>query len=162
MQHIRSPLEKKGIGILALLKKGGWGDLFVTSNQINQTVTILFRRIKPNSFPLTLDLIAKFLGIPKSMIVRAERWAYVLFIHRRDKGGQFISYRKLAMWIEAVVNLIHKSTNLEDLWQIGLWIKQECEKFEYAKPVLEYLRSVWAKHRDYLRSLEEPGSTATE
>ena len=67
------------------------------------------------------------------MIVRIESWAYVLFVHRCDKGGQFISYRKLALWIEAVVAIIHKSTNLEDLWQIGLLIKQECEKFEYVQ-----------------------------
>ncbi len=123
-------------------------------------MTTLFRRIKPYSFPITLDLIAKFLHIPKSLIVRAECWAYVLFVHRCDKGGQFISYRKLAMWIEAVVSLIKKSTTLEDLWQIGLWIKQECDKFEYDKPVLEYLRRVWAKHRDYLRDLPQ-GSDAT-
>ena len=119
-------------------------------------MTILFRRIKPCTFPITIDLIAKFLGIPKSMIVRIERWAYVLFVHRCDKGGQFISYRKLAMWIEAIASLIQKSSTLDDLWQVGLWIKQECEKFEYTKPVLEYLRSVWAKPRDYLRDLQEP------
>jgi cytochrome P450 len=105
-------------------------------------MTILFRRIKPYSFPITLDLIAKFLGIPQSMIVRAERWAYVLFVHRCGKGGQFISYRKLQLWIEAIVALIQKSATIEDLWQIGLWIKQECEKFDYTKPVLEYLRYI--------------------
>ncbi len=119
-------------------------------------MTILFRRIKPCTFPITIDLIAKFLGIPKSMIVRIERWAYVLFVHRCDKGGQFISYRKLAMWIEAIASIIQTCATLDDLWQVGLWIKQECEKFEYAKPVLEYLRSVWAKHRYYLRHLQEP------
>jgi hypothetical protein len=64
------------------------------------------------------------------------------------------------MWIEAVVSLIKKSTTLEELWQMGLWIKQECEKFDYDKPVLEYLRGVWAKHRDYLRDLQQ-GSDAT-
>ncbi|MEQ8464644.1 hypothetical protein [Coleofasciculus sp. E1-EBD-02] len=53
-------------------------------------MTILFRRIKPRTFPITLDMIAQFLGIPKSMIIRAEHWAYVLFVHRRDRGGQFI------------------------------------------------------------------------
>lgn len=87
------------------------------------------------------------------MIVRAERWAHILFVHRCDKGGQFISYRKLKLWIEAVIALIQNSTTLEDLWQIGLWIQQECEKFDYAKPILENLRLIWAKHRDYLRSL---------
>ncbi|HAA31748.1 MAG TPA: hypothetical protein DCE56_33690 [Cyanobacteria bacterium UBA8553] len=66
-------------------------------------MTILFRRIKPHKFPITIDLIAKFLKIPKSLIVRAECWACVLFVYRCDKGGQFISYRKLAIWLEAVV-----------------------------------------------------------
>ena len=123
-------------------------------------MTILFRRIQPHKFPITIDLIAKFLKIPKSLIVRAERWAYVLFVHRRDKGGQFISYRKLAMWLKAIVSIIQTCTTLDDLWQVGLWIRQECDKFEYDKPVLEYLRRVWAKHRDFLRDLQE-GSDAT-
>jgi hypothetical protein len=123
-------------------------------------MTTLFRRIKPYSFPITLDLIAKFLQIPKSLIVRAECWAYVLFVHRCDKGGQFISYRKLAIWLKAIASIIQTCTTLDDLWQVGLWIKQECEKFDYDKPVLEYLRRVWAKHRDYLRDLQQ-GSDAT-
>ena len=50
--------------------------------------------------------------------------------------------------------------NPYELWQMGLWIKQECEKFDYEKPVLEYLRRVWAKHRDYLRDLQQ-GNDAT-
>lgn len=124
-------------------------------------MTILFRQIKPNYFPISLDLIARFLGIPRSMIVKAQKWAYILFVHRRDKGGQFISYRKLILWIEAIAKIIQNSTNLDDLWQIGLWIKQECEKFEYAKPVLEYLRNIWAKHRKYLRSLSNPEIDST-
>lgn len=123
-------------------------------------MTILFRRIKPSAFPITLDLIAKFLGISKSLIVRAERWAYVLFVHRCDKGGQFISYRKLAMWLAAIVSLIQACTTIEDLWQVGLWIKQESEKFDYDESVVEYLRRIWAKHRDYLRNWP-PGSDAT-
>lgn len=114
-------------------------------------MTILFRRIKPYSFPITIDLIAKFLHIPRSLILRAESWAYVLFVHRCDKGGQFISYRKLAMWIEAVVSIIQTCTTLDDLWQVGLWIKQECEKFDYDEPIVDYLRSIWVEHRNYLR-----------
>jgi hypothetical protein len=119
-------------------------------------MTILFNKIKPYRFPITLDLVAKFLGIPPSMIVRVERWHYVLFVHRRDKGGQFISYRKLVLWIAAIVYLIQKTTNFEDLWQLGLWIRQETKKFEYANSTLEYLRNAWAKHRDFLRGIETP------
>jgi hypothetical protein len=44
--------------------------------------------------------------------------------------------------IEVVVNIIQNSTNLKDLWQIRLWIKQENEKIEYAKPILKYLRNI--------------------
>ncbi|MEQ9548128.1 MAG: hypothetical protein RIM23_00690 [Coleofasciculus sp. G3-WIS-01] len=116
-------------------------------------MTILFRRIKPQSFPITIDLISQFLGIPKSMIIRAERWAYIIFVHRRDKGGQFISYRKLKLWIEAIIALIQKTTTLDELWQLGLWIRQECRKFNYTQTVVEYLRSIWAKQRDDLGSL---------
>lgn len=57
-------------------------------------------------------------------------------------------------------SIIQTCTTLDDLWQVGLWIKEECEKFNYDKPILEYLRRVWAKHRDYLRDLQ-PGSEAT-
>ncbi|MEQ8971625.1 MAG: hypothetical protein RIE73_14680 [Coleofasciculus sp. C1-SOL-03] len=42
---------------------------------------------------------------------------------------------------------------MDELWQLGLWIRQECRKFNYTQPVVEYLRSVWAKQRDDLRSL---------
>jgi hypothetical protein len=121
-------------------------------------MTALYRRIKPYSFPITIDIIARLLRIPKSLIVRAECWAYVLFVHRHDKGGQFISYRKLAQWLESIVQLIQETTTFDDLWQLGLWIKQESEKFDYTKLVLEYLRDIWAKHRDHLRTIPKPES----
>lgn len=122
-------------------------------------MTSLFRRIKPNAFRITIDLIARLLRIPKSLIVRVECWAYILFVHRQYKGGQFISYRKLAQWLESIVHLIHETKTFDELWQLGLWIKQETEKFEYTKTVLEYLREIWAQHRDYLRSFPELGSS---
>lgn len=123
-------------------------------------MTILFNKIKPSSFTITIDLVAKFLGIPPSEIVRVENWPYVLFVHRRDCGGQFISYRKLAMWFEAIADLIEICSTFEELWQIGLWIRQECQKFDYAKRALEYLRCLWTHQRDSLRSLPEQGNQA--
>ena len=55
-------------------------------------MTILFRRINPaQNFRITKRQIAKFLRIPESLIVKIESWLYVLFVHRLDKGGQFIS-----------------------------------------------------------------------
>ncbi len=123
-------------------------------------VTSLFRRIQPaQRFHLTPRYIAHMLRIPLSAIARIERWAYVLFVHRRDKGGQFISYRQLNRWMRTIAHMIQTSPTLEDLKQLGLWIKQESEKFEdrYSPNGLNYLRQLWAQRRDELRSLPEVG-----
>jgi hypothetical protein len=63
-------------------------------------MTTLFRRLQPTQkFRISIGaiakhavrLIAQLLKIPKHLILRVECWAYVVFVHRRDKGGQFIS-----------------------------------------------------------------------
>jgi len=123
-------------------------------------VTSLFRRIQPaQRFHLTPRYIAHILRIPLSAIARIERWAYVLFVHRRDKGGQFISYRQLNRWMRTIAHMIQTSPTLEDLKQLGFWLKQESEKFEdrYSPNGLNYLRQLWAQRRDKLRSLPEVG-----
>ena len=123
-------------------------------------VTSLFRRIQPaQRFHLTPRYIAHILKIPLSAIARIERWAYVLFVHRRDKGGQFISYRQLNRWMRTIAHMIQTSPTLEDLKQLGFWIKQESEKFEdrYSPNGLNYLRQLWAQRRDELRRLPEVG-----
>jgi hypothetical protein len=128
-------------------------------------MTILFRRIQPaHRFHLSVRYIAYFLKIPLSAIARIERWAYVLFVHRRDKGGQFISYRTLNRWIRAIAHMIQTSPTLEQLKQLGLWIKQESIKFKdkYSKTVLDYLRRLWVQRRDELKTLPELGDTATD
>ncbi|NET51974.1 MAG: hypothetical protein F6K09_25740, partial [Merismopedia sp. SIO2A8] len=59
-------------------------------------MTTLFNRLKPaHNFHISVSDIAQFLNIPEHYIVRVECWAYIVFVHRRDVGGQFISYRKL-------------------------------------------------------------------
>jgi len=121
-------------------------------------MSILFRRIQPaQRFHLSPRYIAHILKIPLSAIARIERWPYVLFVHRRDKGGQFVSYRILARWLRAIARMIQTSPTLEDLRQLGLGIKQESVKFEdrYSATVLNYLRQLWAQRRDQLRSLPE-------
>lgn len=118
-------------------------------------MSLLFRRIQPaQRFHLTPRYIAHVLKIPLSAILRIERWAYVLFVHRRDKGGQFISYRQLNRWIRTIARMIQISPTLEDLTQLGFWIEQESVKFEerYSAIALDYLRQLWAQRRDELRS----------
>lgn len=125
----------------------------------------LFRRIQPpQRFHLTPRYIAHVLKIPLSAIVRIERWAYVLFVHRRDKGGQFVSYRQLNRWIRTIARMIQTSPTLEDLNQLGLWIKQESVKFEerYSAIALDYLRQLWAQRRDELRNFPESGGGAAD
>lgn len=115
--------------------------------------TILFRRIQPaQRFRLSLRYIACLLKIPVSAIVRIESWAYVLFVHRRDKGGQFVSYRTLNRWMRTITHMIQTSATLKDLKQLGLWIQQESVKFEdrYSPKELDYLRRLWAQRRDQL------------
>lgn len=125
-------------------------------------MTILFRRIKPNQrFHINRYYIAQLLKIPLSTIVKIERWAYVIFVHRCDKGGQFVSYRELARWLIKIARMIQTSPTLQDLKQLGLWIKQESVKFEdkYSPNVLQYWRQLWAKRRDELISLSESSET---
>ena len=102
-------------------------------------MTSLFRRIQPaQRFHLTPRYIAHILKIPLSAIARIERWPYVLFVHRRDKGGQFVSYRTLARWTRAIARMIQTSSTLEDLRQLGLGIKQESVKFEQKSPAFPH------------------------
>ncbi|MFW5667460.1 MAG: hypothetical protein ACOC2Z_18310 [Coleofasciculus sp.] len=65
-------------------------------------MSALFRRIQPaKKFRITKRQIAKFLRIPKSMIVNVECWCYVIFVHRKDRGGQFISYLDILPGVNA-------------------------------------------------------------
>jgi hypothetical protein len=50
--------------------------------------------------------------------------------------------------------MIQTSPTLEDLKQLGLWIKQESVKFEgrYSAKTLDYLRKLWVQRRDELTS----------
>ena len=83
--------------------------------------------------------------------VKAEKWSYIIFVHRTDRGGQFISYCKLVMWLQVMVKLIEACTNLKQLQQIGTWIRQECQKLPYYESLIDYLRQVWVNQREKLK-----------
>ena len=121
-------------------------------------MTALFRRIQPaKTFRITVDTIAQFLGIPASLIVRVQCWRYVLFVHRLDRGGQFVSYRKLQEWKEAIALIIESCITFKELWQLWLQVKQDCQKFQkqYKRAVIAFLRQLWLKRRDALKSLPQ-------
>ena len=79
-------------------------------------MTTLFRRINPTqNFRITKRQITKFLRIPESQIVKIQSWLYVIFVHRLDKGGQFISYRQMEHWKNAIACQLQKCSTQQQL-----------------------------------------------
>lgn len=109
-------------------------------------MTALFDRIKPaERFHISKREIAQFLGIAESLIKKVKNWPYVIFVHRLDKGGQFISYRKIEKWRNAVACQIQKCTNLEELQQLANAIRRDWKKHyqQYEDVVLRFLERIW-------------------
>jgi hypothetical protein len=124
-------------------------------------MTKLFRRLQPaKKFRITksalakhaVRLIAQLLKIPKHLIVRIECWAYVIFVHRGDKGGQFISYRKLQQWQNAVACQIQNCSTWQQLRSLWLEIEEDCKKHnkQYNKKYQPFLFQIWTKHSNKL------------
>jgi hypothetical protein len=111
-------------------------------------MTILFRRIKPaQKFRITKRQVAKFLRISESLIVKVESWNYVLFVHRKDQGGQFISYRQLEQWKNAIACQLQKCTTreqLEHLWNAITFDHTQHNK-QYVASVLPFLEKICLK-----------------
>jgi hypothetical protein len=112
-------------------------------------MTRLFRRLQPaQKFRITVGAIAQLLKIPKHLILRVECWAYVLFVHRGDRGGQFISYRKLQQWQNAVACQIQNCSTWQELRSLWLAIEQDYTKHkeQYDDEHYPFLCQFWAKH----------------
>jgi len=98
-------------------------------------MTALFRRINPaQKFRITKRQIAQFLGVSESLIVKVESWLYVLFVHRLDKGGQFISYRQMEQWKNAVACHLQKCSTWEQLEHLWNAIKFDHTKHQTHTP----------------------------
>ncbi|NEO33783.1 MAG: hypothetical protein F6K36_25850 [Symploca sp. SIO3C6] len=124
-------------------------------------MTSLFTRLQPaQKFRISKSAIAQLLNIPKNLIVRVECWKYVVFVHRRDRGGQFISYRKLQQWLNATACQIQKCTTWQQLRQLWLAIEADYKKHEkqYQEHSYQFLSNIWTKHWRLLWS--EPESAA--
>jgi len=91
-------------------------------------MTPLFRRLQPaQKIRISITCIAQLLKIPKHLIVRVESWAYVVFVHRQDKGGQFISDRQLQQWRNAVAYQIQNCSTCQQLHSLWLAIEGDSE-----------------------------------
>jgi hypothetical protein len=118
-------------------------------------MTPLFRRLQPaQKFRLTIGAIAQLLKIPKHLIVRVECWAYILFVHRRDKGGQFMSYRQLQQWRNAVACQMQKCSTWQELRSLWLAIEFDYRKHkeQYDDKHYPFLSQIWTKYWDKLRN----------
>jgi hypothetical protein len=116
-------------------------------------MTTLFRRLQPRQkFRITLTCIAQLLKIPKHKILRVECWAYVIFVHRGDKGGQFISYRQLRQWVNAGASQIQNCSTWQQLRSLWQAVEEDCEKHkkQYSDDSYPFLCKIWTKRWDTL------------
>jgi len=108
-------------------------------------MSALFRRIQPaKKFRITKRQIAKFLRIPKSMIVNVQCWCYVIFVHRKDRGGQFISYRQMEQWKNAIAFHLQQCSTKDQLQQLWSAIAFDHAKYwkQYPAYVLPFLQRI--------------------
>lgn len=127
-------------------------------------MTPLFRRIQPSKkLRITVRSIAQMLKIPQNLIKRVESWANVVFVHRRDRGGQFISYRRLQEWQNAIAHQIQTSPNLSELSQLATSIRQDSRKFkkQYCQQTLDFLRQMCIQRQETLENWENLNSVAS-
>ena len=127
-------------------------------------MTALFRRIQPSTkLRITVRLIAQMLKISQNLIKRVESWANVVFVHRRDKGGQFISYRKLQEWQNAIGHQVQTCSTLSQLSQLKTSILYDTRKFkkQYLQKTLDLLNQMCIERQDILEIWESSNSIAS-
>jgi hypothetical protein len=111
-------------------------------------MSTLFHRLQPHQkFRISIGAIAQLLKIPKHLIVRVEYWEYMIFVHRQDRGGQFISYRKLRQWLNAVACQIQNCSTWQQLRQLWLAIEDDCKQYQkqYNDEYYPFLCKIWTK-----------------
>ncbi len=127
-------------------------------------MTPLFRRIQPSKkLRITLRSIAQMLKIRQNLIKRVESWANVVFVHRLDKGGQFISYRKLEEWQNAIAHQIQNCPTLSELSKLATSIRHDSRKFkkQYLPQSLDFLNQMCIERQDTLEIWESLNSLAS-
>ncbi|MEG4840370.1 hypothetical protein [Microcoleus sp. B9-D4] len=127
-------------------------------------MTPLFRRIQPSKkLRITVRSIAQLLKISQNQIKRVESWAFVVFVHRRDRGGQFISYRRLEEWQNAIAHHIQTCPTLGELSQIKTSIHYDSRKFkqQFLPKTLDFLVQMCIERQDILEIWESSNCIAS-
>lgn len=108
--------------------------------------------INPKNFVITINQIAKFLKIDPKRIIRYEKWPHVLWVHIKNYGGLFISYRKLEQWIAACRILLQRTQTLEELTTLWKAIKKEAKR--YTIEGINRLTVIWQNQKVKLESIK--------
>ncbi|MBE9183670.1 hypothetical protein IQ270_02740 [Microcoleus sp. LEGE 07076] len=120
-------------------------------------MTALFRRVQPSKkLRIAVRSIAQLLKISPNQIKRVESWAFVVFVHRLDRGGQFISYRRLEEWQNAIAHHIQTSPSLAELSQLKTSIHYDSRKFQkqYLPKTLDFLKQICLEKQEVLEIWE--------
>jgi hypothetical protein len=121
-------------------------------------MTLLFRCLNPaQKFRITKHQIAKLLRIPESQIVKIESWLYIVFVHRLDRGGQFISYRQMEQWKNAIACQLQKCCTNQQLQHLWNAIEHDHIKHnqQYADSVLPFLKEICTKWQETTQNVSE-------
>ena len=134
-------------------------------------MTPLFRRIQPSKkLRITVRSIAQLLKISQNLIKRVESWANVVFVHRLDRCGQFVSYRRLQEWQNALAkpskrigHQIQTSPTLSELSQLATSIRHDSRKFikQYSQQTLDFLRQLCIQRQEGFKNWENLNSCAS-
>jgi hypothetical protein len=127
-------------------------------------MTALFRRIQPSKkLRINVRAIAQMLKMGQNLIKRVESWAYVVFVHLRDKGGLFISYRRLEEWQNAIAHQIQTCPTLSQLSELKTSIHYDSRKFkkQYLQKTLDFLNQMCIEKQNILEIWESSHSIAS-
>ncbi|MEG4235391.1 hypothetical protein QUA40_25305 [Microcoleus sp. Pol11C3] len=127
-------------------------------------MTALFRHIQPSKkLRITVRSIAQLLKISQNLIKRVESWAFVVFVHHRDRGGLFVSYRRLEEWQNAIAHHIQTCPTLRELSQIKTSIQCDSRKFkkQYLPKTLDFLFQMCLERQDLLEIWESSNCIAS-
>ncbi|MEG4486785.1 hypothetical protein [Microcoleus sp. D2_18a_B4] len=87
----------------------------------------------------------------------------MVFVHHRDRGGLFVSYRRLEEWQNAIAHHIQTCPTLGELSQIKTSIHYDSRKFkkQFLPNTLDFLNQMCIDKQDELNIWESLNSIAS-
>ncbi|MFW6359198.1 MAG: hypothetical protein ACOC0N_08325 [Chroococcales cyanobacterium] len=115
--------------------------------------------INPLRFPVKqlYSEVAAILNISESRIEYIEPWHYQLWVKIKGVGGKFVSYRRLQMWGNAVLEAIATCTTKARLDELANLFRIEIDRYgkQYDPKIIDRMRQVWGDRNQFLKAEEE-------